>query len=126
MKAGNEIITFLSQYDEQVCSNALQLREVLLANLPGITEQVDLPAKMIGYCYGQKYSELICVIIPSKKGIKLGFNRGTGLPDPEKMLEGTGKISRYVQIKTPEQINAPALKQLLAAALAAYREKHSL
>ncbi|KAA5537184.1 DUF1801 domain-containing protein [Taibaiella lutea] len=90
--------TFLANYEDVVYENAMHLRALLLDKLPGITEQVDIPAKMIAYCYGQKYTELICTIIPSKKGLKLGFNRGTELPDPNNLLEGNGKISRYVVI----------------------------
>jgi len=123
MKTDNNIDNFLSQYNEQLFTNALKLREVLLANLPGIIEQVDIPAKMIAYCYGQKYAELICTIIPSKKGLKLGFNRGVDLPDPEKLLEGTGKISRYVAIRSEQQIRSPAIKKLLASALSAYKQR---
>ena len=77
MTADKKVESFLSQYDEQVFSSALKLRDVLLANLPDIIEQVDIPAKMIAYCYGQKYEEMICTIIPSKKGLKLGFYKGT-------------------------------------------------
>jgi hypothetical protein len=115
---------FLSPYDKTVSTNALQLRKVLLANLPGILEQIDLPAKMIAYCYGQKYAELICVIIPSKKGLKLGFNRGSTLPDPDHLLKGTGKISRYVEINE-EIIHSPMLKNLLVSALAVYDQLRS-
>lgn len=114
---------FLSQYSDPVFTNALKLREVLFVNLPGIIEQVDIPAKMIAYCYGQKYAELICTIIPSKKGLKLGFNRGIDLPDPEKLLEGTGKISRYVAIRSEQQIRSAAIKKLLASALSAYKQR---
>jgi hypothetical protein len=113
---------FLSQYDEQVVKQAMKLRQVLLENLPGIIGQVDLPAKMIAYCYGQKYSELICVLIPSKKGLKLGFNRGNELPDPERILEGTGKISRHVLIKSEGQIESTALKEMLSSALALFQQ----
>jgi hypothetical protein len=122
MAANNSIDNFLLQYDEKVIENALLLREVLLKKLPGIIEQIDLPAKMIAYCFGQKYAELICVIIPSKKGLKLGFNRGVEIKDPDKLLEGTGKISRYVQIKSAEQITSLPLKKLLASALAIYKQ----
>ena len=114
---------FLAQYDEQVFENAIKLREVLFANLPGIIEQVDLPARMIAYVYGQKYSEMICTIIPSKKGLKLGFNKGTELPDPDNLLEGTGKISRYVVIKSSGQLMSSALENLIKSALAAYNER---
>ena len=121
MTANQEVIDFLSSYPKEVCENARTLREVLLENLPGIVEQIDLPAKMIAYGYGQKYSELICVIIPSKKGLKLGFNKGTDLPDPENLLEGTGKMSRYIILKSEDQITSQAIKQLLENALEAFR-----
>jgi hypothetical protein len=66
---------------------------------------------MIAYSYGQEYAEMICTIIPSKKGVKLGFYKGIDLPDPDKLLEGAGKISRYIEIRSNEQINSPALKK---------------
>ncbi len=122
MTTEKEIDIFLSQYDEQVHTYALLLRKILLAKLPDVIEQIDVPAKMIAYCYGQKYAELICVLIPSKKGLKLGFNRGTQLPDPDKLLEGTGKISRYIQIKSEEQINSKPVEKLIENALLLYRQ----
>jgi len=118
-----KVINFLVGYDENICDHALQLRETVLKILPAVTEQLDIPAKMIAYCYGQKYAELICMIIPSKKGLKLGFNRGVDLPDPDHLLEGTGKISRYVEIKSAQQIKSPAMKKLLKEALEAYKKR---
>ena len=118
-----KVDAFLSQFDEQVYNNALKIREILFANLPDIIEQIDLPARMIVYCYGQKYIEMICTIIPSKKGLKLGFYKGVDLPDPEGLLEGTGKISRYVEIKSDKQIDSTAIIQLIEKALEAYRER---
>ena len=123
ISSDNKIDAFLSQYDEEIYSNAMKLRGLLFANLPKVIEQIDLTAKMIAYCYGQKYSELICVIIPSQKGLKLGFNRGTELSDPDKLLEGTGKISRYIKIKSEEQIKSIAVKNLLETALIAYKQR---
>lgn len=114
---------FLSQYDEKVFGNAMKLRKIIFANLPRITEQLDTSARLVAYCYGKKYAELICVLIPSKKGLKLGFNRGIDLPDPDNLLEGTGKISRYVKIESDEQIKSTALKKLLESALKAYKER---
>lgn len=123
MEPTNKADDFLSQYNEQVYTNATMLRKVIIATLPNIIEQVDIQAKMIAYCYGQKYSELICTIIPSKKGLKLGFNWGTELPDPEYLLEGNGKISRYVLIKSHDQIKSKAIKDLLKSVLRIYKQK---
>jgi len=123
MIVNKQIDEFLSNYSDEVFTHASELREVLLTNLPGIIEQIDVPAKMIAYSYGQKYAEMICTIIPSKKGLKLGFYKGVDLPDPDKLLEGSGKISRYVEIRSAEQIKSPALKKLIESALAAYKKR---
>ncbi len=66
---------------------------------------------------------MICTILPSKKGLKLGFYKGADLADPGSLLDGTGKISRYLEIKSDKQIESNALKQLLASALAAYKQR---
>ena len=123
MPTNKDVDTFLAKYDQQVHTHALILREVLFKNLPNIIEQIDIPARMIAYCYGQKYVEMICTIIPSKKGLKLGFSYGVDLPDPEKLLEGTGKISRYIEIKSDKQIKSAALKKLLLSSLEAYKKR---
>ena len=120
----NEIVKdFLSKYNEQVYNNVLKLREVLFANLPHIIEQIDLPAKMITYCYGQKYMEMICVIFSSKKGLRLSFYKDVDLADPNNLLEGKAKLSRYVEIKSEEQITSQAIKQLIESGLKPYHER---
>jgi hypothetical protein len=125
MKINNSIEIFLSSYNEHVYAGVMQIRKIILENLPGILEQLDAPAKMIGYSYGQKYAEMICTLIPSKKGFKLGFYKGNELPDPEGLLEGTGKISRYIQFTENKQVNPSSIKKLLLQALAAYRDRSS-
>lgn len=125
MTDNKEIDEFLTQYSTAVLSNTLKLRAIILKNLPEVQEQIDLPAKMIAYAYGQKYSEMICTLVPSKKGLKLGFYKGVDLPDPENVLSGNGKISRYMEIKTPNDINTTALTTLLKEALAAYKIRNN-
>jgi len=84
---------------------------------------VDVPAKLIGYGYSTAYSDLICVIVLSKTGVKLGLARGVGLPDPRGLLEGTGKAHRYVILEKPADLRKPGLKPLLRAAVAAWRKR---
>ncbi len=115
------IHAFLSGYNEYIVTNAFTLRTIILKNLPGAEEQIDIPARMIAYCYGQKYAEMVCTIIPSKKGLKLSFYKGVDLPDPEKLLHGNGKLSRYVEIKKQADINLKAITALLEEAFRAYK-----
>ena len=117
----------LSRCDEKTASLALELRKFLLKELKGITEIPDNSANIIGYGYGTGYKDMICTILLSKQGVKFGLNRGSELPDPHKLLEGTGKVHRFVEIKTAADIKSPALKALLTEALKAYqlRKKYS-
>lgn len=112
---------FLGQYDKEIVQNVMRLREIISTTLPGIKEQVDLPARIITYVYGRRYSDIICTIIPSKSEIKLGFYKGAELRDPQNILEGKGKISRYVQIKSKEQIDSPDIRTLIENVLEAYK-----
>ena len=114
---------FLSQYGEEIFTRALKLRQLVLNTLPGVTEQLDIPARMVAYVYGPRYADMVCTIIPSKKGLKLGFYKGNELPDPDGLLEGTGKISRYVVIDSDKQAGSVALKKLLKVALDAYKKR---
>lgn len=122
-KMDQAITDFLSAYDMQVQQHTLRLRQVILDRLPGITEQLDIAAGMIAYSYGQRYTDLVCVLIPSRKGLKLGFNKGSTLPDPDGMLEGKGKTSRYVVIRSEEHISSAGISHLLSRALEAYRDR---
>jgi hypothetical protein len=45
------------------------------------------------------------------------------LPDPAHLLEGTGKVHKYVAIRSAESIVDAALKNLLAEALVAYQKR---
>ena len=90
----------LAKYPEEVSTLFIAAQSILLTELPGIIEMPDASANVIGYGYSNKYNDMICTIILSKKGIKIGFNRGSELPDPKKILAGTGKVHKYVQINS--------------------------
>jgi hypothetical protein len=113
----------LSKYDEEVSKLGFQLREFLLKELQQIIEYPDGPANIIGYGFGPGYKQLLCTIIPSKKGIKLGFYKGSELPDPKKLLMGSGKVHRYVEIKSENDVKDPAIKKLVDEALKAYHKR---
>lgn len=66
----------------------------------------------------------VCTVIPSKNGLKLGFYKGNDLPDPGQLLKGNGKISRYVEIKAPEDVYSGGLIALIKAAFAAYKARN--
>jgi hypothetical protein len=60
----------------------------------------------------------ICYYMAGKNHITLGFIRGTSLPDPEGLLEGTGKNLRHVKIKSTDDLMRKGLRELLKSAAA--------
>jgi hypothetical protein len=101
---------------------ANDVRAYLYDRLPGIEEQPDFPAKMIAFGYGPGYNDMICTLLLSLKGVKIGFYKGASLPDPAGLLTGTGKVHRYVEIHSAKDLNGQ-LDQLIRVALGAYKER---
>lgn len=114
---------FLAPCSPTVRALALKARSLILDVIPAIKEQIDMPAKIIGYGFGPKYADTVCVIMPTKAGVNLGFYNAVELPDPEGLLEGIGKRHRHVKLKDAEVIDSPALKALLRAAHDLYKQR---
>lgn len=51
------------------------------------------------------------------KHVNLGFNRGTELPAPTGLLEGTGKMIRHVRVPEPDFVNDDDFRTLIADAV---------
>lgn len=48
--------------------------------------------------------------------VNLQFYRGTSLPDPQGLLEGTGKELRHAKLRNAKDLRTPAVKALVRAA----------
>ena len=45
--------------------------------------------------------------------VNLGFYTGAFIPDPHKLLEGTGKRMRHVKLRPGQEVNSQALGELI-------------
>jgi hypothetical protein len=121
--ADRDAAALLAAYPDAVRELADAARKALAKALPGVAEGVDRSAKLLSYSYAPGYKGVVCTLILSKTGVKLGLFRGSELPDPAQLLEGSGKVHRYVQLRKPADLESPDLQRLLAAALAAWRAR---
>jgi hypothetical protein len=112
-----ELGRLLAGYSEEIQSLTLRVRDLVLEVYPEAIEQVDLPAKIIGYGMDRTYRGMVCAIAPQRKYVNLMFARGTDLMDPEQLLEGTGKRARHVKIRNVEDAQTPAVRDLLKQAI---------
>ena len=118
-----DFAAFLRRYPDAVRCVAVEVRELIFATLPEPQEMIDVGSKVIGYGYRSRYADIVCTIIPSKGGVKLGLAYGASLPDPHGLLEGTGKVHRHVNFKSTADVRRVGVKQLLKAALVAQRSR---
>ena len=119
----HDVSGFLGEYPAAVSDLSRRLRAIVRAAIPGAREELDRPGRVIGYGFGPGYSGLVCTIIPSKKGVKLGVVHGARLPDPQGLLEGSGKQHRYVAFSKPADLEKAGLKELLRAAVTVWQER---
>jgi len=113
----------LGEYPPEVRDLAVSARRFILATLPKAEESFDESGAVVGYGYGPGYKGLICTLLLSKSGVKLGLVNGAELPDPDGLLEGKGKVHRYIQLRAPSDVRKPGIARLLRAARAAWQER---
>ena len=65
----------------------------------------------------------LCGCMTGKEHVTFIFLRGAALPDPEGLLEGTGKSVRHVKVRTVADVKKPALKKLIVEAAKLNRRK---
>ncbi len=115
--AEHDVESLLAGYPSDVREIARRLRQLVLAIVPEAIEQVDLPARMLAYGLARTYKDLVCVIMPLRSGVNLGFPRGAELAGPAGLLTGTGKRARHVRIYDLAAVDQPAVHALIEASL---------
>ena len=82
MKAKHDVIAeFFDEYPKAVPVLARRLRDLIISALPDAREELDRSGRVVGYSYDSGYSGLVCTIILSKTGVKLGIVGGAKRPD---------------------------------------------
>jgi hypothetical protein len=121
MKTDNRLGTIddvLKDVEEPLAAIILRLREIILSVDPDTTEQPRPGDRALSYGVGpKKMKEGYAYIAPQRGYVNLGFYRGTSLPDPSGLLEGTGKGLRHVKIRNLEDVERAEVRELIAAAV---------
>lgn len=93
------------------------VRQAVACLHPDATETASRRERSVWWGWGpRKMKDGYAYAMPHAAHVSLGFFHGTALPDPEALLDGTGKALRHVKIRAPEEARRPAILQLLGAA----------
>jgi len=96
------------------------VRKTLRKRLPTAHELVydNYNFFVIGYAPTERPTDSILSIAAGANGVGLCFIRGASLPDPHKILLGSGKQTRFIRIESAKMLGTPEVETLIAAATA--------
>src|SRR5262245_4753606 len=72
---------------------------------------------VIGYSPTDRAIDGIVSITARADGVRLYLMHGPQLPDPKKLLRGSGKQVRFVQLETASKLTHPDVEALMAASV---------
>ena len=118
MRPDSQLAAFLARFDPVVAKQARAALAGVRAQLPGATELVydNYNALAIGFGASERSADAFLSVAVFPRWVSLFFFPGVGLPDPEKLLAGSGSRIRHVKLGDRITIDTPAVKALITAA----------
>lgn len=94
------------------------LRDYILELYPDSNELLyHTHALTAVFCVSDKLSDAFCMLPVYSNHLNLGFNKGTLLKDPDKLLKGTGNLIRHINVKNAKDYRNPKVKALIKEAI---------
>lgn len=94
------------------------LREYILELFPDSNELLyHTHALTAVFSISDKLSDAFCMLPIYTNHLNLGFNKGTLLKDPDRLLTGTGNLIRHIDVKEPGDYRNPKVKALIKEAI---------
>jgi len=121
-----QLQSFIEKFEPPHQTIIRAARKKLRKRFPTATELVydNYNFFVIGFGPNDRPSECIITIAAAANGVGLCFVRGASLPDPNKVLLGSGKQTRFVRLPSASVLDQPAVQALLT--VAAKRAQSSL
>ena len=115
-----QLDSFIDKFSPEVAARTREELARMRALLPCAIEMVydNYNALAIGFGPGERASEAIFSLAVFPRWVTLFFLQGTMLPDPEKLLNGSGNQVRHIRLTDPHKLLSPTVRTLMLAALA--------
>ena len=110
---------FIAKFDPAHQKLIRAVRKSLRRRFPTGTELVydNYNFFVIGYSPTERPSEAIVSMFAAANGVGMCFIRGKGLPDPKKLLRGSGNQTRSIRLESPAVLAQPEVEALIDAAV---------
>src|ERR1051325_1746873 len=120
MTPEQQLKSFIAKFDPANQALIRATRRALRQRMPTATELVydNYNFFVIGYSPTQRPSDAVFSIAAQASGVALCLLNGARLPDPKKILRGSGNQVRSIQLPSASRLSNPDVKALINAALA--------
>ena len=117
--AEKQLKSFIAKFEPKQQTLIRAARKALRKRLPTAHEMVydNYNFFVIGYSPSERPSDAILSIAAAANGVGLCFIQGASLPDPKKILHGSGKQTRFVRLISANVLAQPEVEALIAAAI---------
>ena len=114
----DDLAKFLLPFPDSVKAAALGLREFVWDLYPDTNELIydNYNALAFGWSPTDSAGDAFCSIAVFSGHINFGFNRGSEIPDKQKILTGNGSLYRYIKVKDKDDFPEEEMKNLLEMA----------
>jgi len=111
---------FIDKFDSKNAALIRSVRKALRKRLPTANELVydNYNFFVIGYSSTERPSDCIVSVAAAANGVGLSFYYGATLPDPHKLLHGSGSQNRFIRLESAATLARPEVEELIAAAIA--------
>ncbi|MGD0630169.1 MAG: hypothetical protein ABR987_12485 [Terracidiphilus sp.] len=113
-----QLAGFLAKYTPEIADLAEDIRGEMRKLYPNALELVydNYNALVIGYCPIDKPSEAIFSIVLYPQWVSLFFLQAKGLPDPDRILRGSGTVARHIVLPSAAALHLPQVRSLMKEA----------
>jgi len=117
--AERSVEQFIGKYSPEVARAARAARSKVRKLLPGAFELVydNYNALALAFSPTEKVSDVILSVALYPRWVSLFFARGTSLPDPDRVLRGSGSRIRHVVLQPVSVIDTPPVRALIRASI---------
>jgi hypothetical protein len=121
-----QVAAFIAKFDPKMAKQITSLRKATRKRFPTAVELVydNYNFLVFGFCTTERASDCLVSLACQAKGLSLCFYWGKTLPDPHKVLTGSGNQVRWIRLEGPATLARPEVEALLQAA--ADQAKHPL
>lgn len=113
-----DFLEYLEHKDAALIELFLDARKWILELHPEANELLyKTHALTAVFSVSDRLGDAYCMLPIYTNHLNLGFNKGTLLPDPHKLLTGTGSLIRHIDVTAPADYRNKKVKDLLRAAI---------